>query len=1022
MSFEPKQIQSEISKYWKENNIVDKVREATEGNEEFILIDGPPYLNGAPHVGHMQGKVIKDTVLRFRQMQGYDVWDQAGFDTHGLPNELATEEELGIENKNDIGTKISAEEFICECRKRATSAQDLWKGVMSDLAIWQDFDKPYLTFTNDYIESEWWLVKKADEQGLLFQAKKPVHWCPRCQTSLSGYEVTDEYREVEDNAIFVKFPLANREESLVIWTTTPWTVPANMAIFVNPDYDYARVKVDGEVLIIANQLVDRVMEKAGYSEEDYEIAGTFKGVQIQGKKYMHPFLEEIPRQAEMNSSNKVHRVQVSEEIVTLEEGTGLVHAASGHGQEDYEEAVKIGIPVYSPVDKEGVYTEEAGVFEGDYVFDAEEEVLQRLEKKDLLFHNETFKHEYPHCWRCKTKLVYRAEDQWFIDNERVKERILEENESTKWVPDHVQKRFDNFVEKSPDWCISRQNYWGAPIPIWVCDGCGEKTVVGSYEELESFAGELPEDFDPHKHVVDKISWDCECGGRFERVKDILDVWFDSGCAPFASMHYPFEEVPEDRFPIDYITEASDQIRGWFYSLMFCGILGFDEAQFSEVLFQGHVLDENGKKMSKSLGNVIDPAEQVEKYGADIPRFYSMWVAAPWEQTKYDETEICDEIYRMFSVYYNTKEFFNTYVEEVKKPKKLKKEDKWVLSRLNNLVDSVEYLMEESRFHEFARKVEKFILNDLSRWYVKVVRDRIKKGNKAASWTLYQVLNQVNLVLAPIAPYTAEKVYQDINGDKESVHMESYPESEEKRINDELEESMEIVREVVDKAVKIRDENQYSLRWPVKKIVISSDDETKYALTGFEEIIKKMGNIDVLEFGEVSTSLEAKPDYSSIGPKFGADADKVAKIVEEIEHEEIDQLVETGALKVDGYELEEEDVEVFKTTSETVGGTGFSKGRIYLDLHMSNTIKDRAFVSEIIRAIQQERKDNEFEVEDVVDISFEGDVAPVKNNVDKVKERVNVGEISFGATSYKHSNSVEFKGRKIKFSFEKVGKE
>lgn len=1020
MSFDPGEVQKEVSEYWKENNVVEKVRKATEGNEEFILIDGPPYLNGAPHVGHMQGKVLKDVKLRFKQMQGYDVWDQAGFDTHGLPNELATEEELGIEDKNEIGKGIASSEFIKKCRERATSAQDLWKGVMKDLAIWQDFDNPYLTFSNDYVESEWWLLKQADEQGLLFRDKKPIHWCPRCQTSLSGYEVTDEYQEVEDTAIFMKFPLENREEKMVIWTTTPWTIPANMAIFVNPNFEYARVKVGDEILVIAEQLVDKVMEKTGYSEEDYNILDSFAGIQLQGKKYKHPFEDRIPRQKQLDEEDKVHRVHTSEELVTLDEGTGVVHAASGHGQEDYEEAKKLGIPVYSPVDKEGVYTEEAGEFEGEYVHDANDGIVELLDEEGYLLHSEKFSHEYPHCWRCKTKLVYRAADQWFIDNTEVKHRILEENDEVSWIPEHVQKRFRNFVEKSPDWCISRQNYWGAPVPVWICSDCGERKVIGSFEELESNAGDLPEDFDPHKHVVDEITWDCDCGGIFERVPDILDVWFDAGCAPFASMHYPFDdEVPASRFPVDFITEASDQIRGWFYSLMFCGILGFDSTQYEEVLFQGHVLDAEGKKMSKSVGNVVDPVEQVEKYGPDIPRFYSLWVAAPWEQTKYDENEIEEEIYRLFNVFYNTKDFYTTYVEKKpERPEELAEEDRWVLSKVNGLIDTVGEKYESSYFHEAVRRLEEFILEDLSRWYLKSTRERIKQGDEAARWTLGQVLEKTCLLMAPIAPYTTEKIYQDMGGYKVSVHMENFPEPEIEERVEELEGGMETARELVEKAVKIRDEKQYSLRWPAKEMIVSTDDDTKYLLEGLTDLILRMANVDRMKFGEVSTILKAKPDYSKLGPKFGSSAEKVADIVEELEPSEIEQLQDTGVIKVDGYDLEEEDVNVKRVTSEKVRGKEFSEGQIYLDLHMDENIKERAFASEVIRAIQQKRKKENLEVEDVVNINFEGDYEPVMKQEEELRNRVNVEKISYGGEEQDITEEVGFEGNKVKFSFSK----
>mgnify|MGYP006268214037 CR=1 FL=1 len=1018
--YNPEKVEQKVSEKWDENNVKQKVRESTEGNEPFFLVDGPPYLNGSPHVGHMQGKVIKDIMLRFKQMQGYDVHDQAGFDTHGLPNELATEEELGIENKNEIGDEISAAKFIEECRERATSAKELWQTVMGDLAVWQDFENPYMTYENDYIETAWWLLKQTDEQDLLYEAGKPIHWCPRCQTSLSGYEVTDEYQQITDISVFVKYPLENREEQLVIWTTTPWTIPSNMAVFVHPDYRYAKVEVDDEQLIIAEQLVERVMEKSGYEEGDYEVLQTMSGSDLKGMKYETPFLEEIPAQKEMDEEDGVHRVHTSDSLVTLEDGTGLVHAATGHGPEDYEETRPLGLPVFSPLGSEGYYTEEAGELEGKNVLDVDPEIVEMLQEKGLLLHHENYQHEYPHCWRCKTELIYRAADQWFIKNEEVKNRMLDENEGVDWVPESAQKRFHNFVSDSPDWCISRQNYWGIPIPIWVNDETGEKVVIGSFEELEEKAGELPEEFDAHKHVVDDITWEGENGGTFRRIPDIFDVWFDSGIAPFASLHYPFEEQPfEDMWPMDFITEASDQIRGWFYSLMFTGILGFDEAPYEKVLFQGYVLDAEGEKMSKSLGNVVDPVEQVEKFGADLPRFYQMRLAPPWEQKNYDEEEIRNEIYRLFSVYWNTKEFYNTYADkDSERPENLEIEDKWILSRVNSINKGADDLMEGCMFHKFTRELERFILQDVSRWYVKKVRGRLKRGDKAASWTLGEVLRRTNLLLAPFTPYITESVYEDLNGGKESVHMETYPEPDEDLIDESLETYMELAREIVEKSSKIRDENQYNLRWPAKRLVISTDEETKEGLEQLEALIKDMANVKTIEFGDVASELVAEPDYSSIGPKFGGSADEVASKIENLEHEQIQQLKDVGEIEIDGYDLTEDNVEIKSQTSDDIGGKSFEEGEIYLDLNFTEEIEDEAFANEVIRAVQQKRKDAELDVEDEVELCFWGDTDALEAFKDRIAERVNVSDILMKQKELEFSEKVEFRGNQIKFSFSK----
>ncbi len=1016
--YDPQKIEAEVSEFWKEENVKQRVRESTEGNEPFFMIDGPPYLNGYPHVGHMQGKVIKDIMLRFRQMQGFDVWDQAGFDSHGLPVEVDTEEKLGIENKNEIGNSISKEEFIRECKENATANYDIWKEVNDDYAIWQNFENAFITYKPDYIESEWWLIKKTYEKGLIEKAEKPMHWCPHCKTTLSGYEVTDEYQDVQDLSVYVKFPLEDREEKLVIWTTTPWTIPANMAVFVNPDYQYAVVEVGDEKLILAEQLVGEVMKEAG-SEGDYEVERTISGSDLKGLKYGHPLLEEVPRQRELDEDVSVHRVQVSEELVGLKDGTGLVHAATGHGQEDYEAAKPLGLEVFSPVDEDGNFTEEAGKYEGENVHKVNQIIAEDLEEKGLLLASNWFQHEYPHCWRCKSKLVLRATEQWFIRNEETKRMMLDENEEVNWVPESAQQRFHNFVSDSPDWCISRQNYWGAPLPIWVNDETGEVEVIGSFEELEEKAGELPEDFDPHPHIVDDITWEGENGGIFERVPDVMDVWMDSGCAPFASLHYPFEnkEMLEDMWPMDFITEGSDQIRGWFYSLMFSGVLSFDEKPYDQVLFQGFVLDAEGEKMSKSVGNVVDPAEQKEKFGADLPRFYQMRLAPPWEQKNYDEEEIRNEIYRLFSVYWNIKEFYKDY-GGAEKPddSELKVEDRWILSRLNSLQGRAEKRIDSCMFHKYARSFEDFILNDFSRWYVKKIRSRVKNGDKAAKWTLEHSLKMINRMLAPFTPHFTEKVYQEIDNENLSVHIERYPEADEERIDEELEENMELARDIVKKSSAIRDENQYNLRWPAKRLVISTSEEVEEGLEDFTDLIKEMANVKNVEFGDVASELRAKPDYSRLGPKFGGNADEVAEKVQELEHERVEKLQKIGEIELEKFQVEKEDVEFVSETSEEIGGKSFEEGQLFLDFEETNDIMEEAFVSEVLRAIQQKRKEGGLNVKDEVKLSLSGDTEALRDHSEAIRSRVNLYELDFEGRELEYSGTVEFKGRKAKFSF------
>ena len=1009
--FNPQKVQKQVKKHWEENNVKQRVRESTEGNEPFFLIDGPPYLNGAPHVGHMQGKVLKDVYMRYKQMQGHDVWDQAGFDTHGLPNELATEKELGLENKDEIGSKISASKFIEECKERATSAQDLWRGVMWDLGIWQDFEDPYLTYEPSYMESEWWLVSQAEESGLLYRDKKPIHWCSRCKTSLSGYEVTDEYKTVEDNAVYAKFDLENRDEKLVIWTTTPWTIPANMIVFVHPDYRYSVVETNEERLIVAEQLVEEVMDAAGI--EEYSEERTLTGSDLKGLEYTHPLEENVPHQQELEQNSVVHTVNTSEDLVTLEEGTGLVHAATGHGQEDYEQANPLGVPVFSPVNDNGDYTEKAGKYEGLNVHEADETIIQDLREQGNLLLGYSFEHEYPHCWRCGSKLTLRATQQWFIDNTEVKQKMLSESEDTDWMPGSAEKKFKNFVEESPDWCISRQNYWGTPVPIWENQETGEYKVIGSFDELEEEAGELPEDFDPHKDTVDDITWEDEDGNKWKRIPDVLDVWFDSGSAPFASLHYPFEDEPfESMFPMDFITEASDQIRGWFYSLMFCGILGFDRAPYEKVLYQGHVLDSEAKKMSKSVGNVIDPQEQVEDHGSDLTRFYSVRATPPWEQTQYDETEIENEIYRVLSVLWNTSEFLDTYTDpgnrDSHEEAEENPEDRWLKSRINRKLNEIPGLFDKGQTHKIARGLEEFIIQDLSRWYLKGNRDRIKQGDKAAVNTLRDVLDKTVRAMAPFTPFICEQLYK---GEKFSVHVEEYPSADEAKIKPELETSVETIQEIVRAASSIKSKNQYNERWPVNRMIISTEHEQE--LRPYADTIKSRCNLENLEFGDVSSKLSAKPDYSSIGPKFGEKADEAAEIIENLEHGQIEELENGLNLKADDYEIAPEDVKIKSETEGSVNTTAFSKGEVHLDLSMSEHLEKKAALSELKRSIQEERKQRGLDVEDEIELKVE-ETAGLEGFEQELKESVGAASIKFEELTG-HENA-EFKQKKIGFRF------
>ncbi len=1020
--YDPKNIEEDIRLFWRENEIKDKERKRNKGHKKFFLLDGPPYLTGNPHLGHMLNKVVKDTVLRFKRMEGYDVWDQAGFDAHGLPNEVKTEEKLGIEKKTDIGQKISVEKFIEECRERAVSSKDVWKDVMERLGVWQDFDDPYITFHNTYIESEWWFIKQAAEKDMIYRKKRPMYWCPRCMTSLSQNEISDEYKTIEDPSIFVKFPRRDKDnEYFLIWTTTPWTLPGNVAILLNPDFRYARVKTDEGVLIMANDLVEEVMDKVGI--EDYKILNTIDGASLQGKEYDHPLREEVPMHEELDDSMNVHRILNSSSLVTLEQGTGCVHTAPGHGEEDYDATRNYELDVFSPVNDAGNFTEEGGKYTGMYIHDADEQILEDLKKKNYLLGHSTIEHEYPHCWRCKTKIIQRATSQWYIDVSRLKFEMLEKNEDVKWIPGKIRKRFENWLEKGRDWCISRQRFWGVPIPIWICDNCSEREVLGSFGELEERIGELPDDFDPHKPYADDWEWDCSCGGTMTRTEDLLDVWCDSGCAPFASMHYPFEEEPFSSLkPMDFIVEGSDQVAKWFYYLMFCSVLAFDEAPSKEVLMHAFVLDEEGKAMSKSIGNVIEPEEIMEKMGVDIPRFWILENSPLWENPKVDLEEIKNEGYKIFSVYWNTAQFLEKYRDgNIEKPDELREEDRWILSRLEKMVDEVKEGYENKHFHLSCRSWRDFVLEDLSRWYVKSTRSRARKGDAAALWTLKECIKKSTLVIAPVVPYITEKVYRDIlKVSEESVHGCNFPETDKDRIDEDLEDRMELTRDIVNQVFSIREEQGRKLRWPVKKAVVSTDQQVKKEIKYMERLIKDMGNLKELVFGEVETKLTVKPDYSNLGPKFKGDAEVVADTIEGLSQSEIEELKKSGGLEKDGFKISKEDVKFSRSTSESISGKDFGKGKVFLDMELTPELKEEAVISELTRDIQLARKEEGLHVKDKMKLFLDGN----KNKVlsrwkDKLRERLMVSDIVVGEMDHT-KGSFEYESWDIEYGFEVTG--
>ncbi len=847
--FNPKEVENWVFNFWKEKDIYKKVKASRKGKKPFYFSDGPPYATGSIHMGTAQNKIIKDTYIRFWRMKGFDVWDQPGYDTHGVPIEYQVEKELGFTSKKDIES-YGVARFVKKCREFATRFIEVMNNQFANLGVWMDWKNPYLTLNNRYIEAAWYTFKQAFNKGFLYKDKYPVHVCPRCETAVSYNEI--EYKNLPDPSVYVKFPISGKErEYLLIWTTTPWTLPANTGVMVNPDFEYSFVKTEyGDTLVIATELVDRVMEKAGI--QGYHTIKRVMGEELIGLKYEHPLKDLVPA---LQNLENAHRVVGDRRFVSLEEGTGLVHTAPGHGSEDYQVGKREGLPLLSPVNPDGTFSKEAGTWlEGRFTKSADPIIIEKLSERNCILKRETITHEYPTCWRCGTPLLQISVPQWFFKVTCIREKMLKENERVNWIPKWAGDRFREWLKNLGDWPVSRQRYWGIPLPIWECK-CGHVEVIGSYSELKKKGG-LEKEIDFHRPEIDKVVIKCpECGGDMKRIPDVLDVWFDSGVSTWAALEYPRKkELFEKLWPSDFQVEGPDQIRGWWNSQMITSMLTFERAPYKNILFHGFILDAKGVKMSKSKGNIITPEEVIEKYSRDILRFYLLR-SAVWEDF-YFSWDGVKETYKLFNVFWNVYQFIKTYanVDTKEKPRSLGPEDKWIVSRINSILEKTKYI-EEFRIHHMLQEMENFILNEFSRWYIKIIRNRVSpwyegKDKYSAQWTLKYVLERVLKTMAPAIPFLTEYIYQNLFKDEPSIHMTYWPEVDKKRIDRELEEYMERVKGIIEAVAFMRQEKKIKLKWPVSKIYIHPEDEkTRKAIETLAEVIKFMGNAKEIEILE-----------------------------------------------------------------------------------------------------------------------------------------------------------------------------
>ncbi len=981
-TYRPRDVEEDVEEYWRDTGAYEETKQAHDEDPDLYFLDGPPYTSGQMHLGTAWNKTLKDCFIRYKRMQGYDVHDQPGYDMHGLPIEVKVEEELGFENKSDI-EEYGVESFIDDCKEFATDNLEAMNEDFQSMGVWMDWDDPYRTLDPEYMEGAWWAFQKTFERGLVERGKRVINQCPRCETAIADAEV--EYDEITSPSIYVEFPLVDDEDdaSLVIWTTTPWTIPANLYVAVDEDLEYSKVEAhrDGErdVLVVASDCLEDVLGRGRY--EDYTVLETYSGGDIVGRRYRHPLESQVPKQKELDMEDGVHEVY-STDFVSAER-TGLVHAAPGHGVDDFEFGEEAGLPVFSPVDTTGVYTDEAGEYAGEFVRDANPDVIEDLDSRGLLVSEDSTSHRYGHCWRCDTPIVFTATDQWFITVTDVKDRLLEELEESEWHPEWARdNRFRDWVENARDWNVSRQRYWGIPVPIWIC-GEGHWSCIGTREELRSQAlDSLPdvEDLDLHRPDVDEIQVECyECGEPAERVEDVFDVWLDSAAASWASLGYPGEDEPFDSiWPAELIIEAHDQTRGWFWTQLGMSVAALDETPYEEVVMHGHALDEDGLKMSKSRGNIVTPQEAIERYGVDPLRSFLLSHDQQGDDMRFSWSEI-EAKQRTLNVVWNTHRFPLPYMQlDGFQPEdvdvhdaELSTVDRWVLSRLQSTKQEVEDAMEGYKPDEAQRALLDYLTEDVSRYYVQVVRPRMwmeedSESKQAAYATLYRVLDECSRLLAPYTPYVAERIHQNLGGET-TVHALSWPEVDEELLDRELESDVEVLRELEESAANARQRVSRKHRWPVKRVVVESTDEgVEAAVERHRSLLLDRLNAKDVEVTESWSELEmeAEPQMDVLGPEYGGDAGEIAEEIRGSSPGELEDGVDYDGEHVD---VTDDMVEYRDETPEEVGEAEFSDGRVFVDASLDREIESEGYSRELVRRIQEMRKEMDLDVEERIEV-------------------------------------------------------
>lgn len=991
-----------ILKEWEKNGTFAQSVEQAAGRPNFVFYEGPPTANGAPHIGHVLGRVIKDFIGRYKTMTGYRVVRKAGWDTHGLPVELGVEKQLGISGKQEI-ERYGVAKFVDRCKASVFEYEKQWRDLTEAIGYWTDLDNPYVTLTNDYIESVWYILSQIHGKGLLYKGHRVSPYCPSCQTSLSSHEVAQGYEEVKDLSATVKFASKTTGDLFLAWTTTPWTLPANTALAVNPKLSYARVRQGDEVFIVAENRVAQVMNG------DYEILSVHRGSELIGTAYRPPF--------DFASVEQGHIV-IGADFVSDANGTGIVHIAPAHGEDDYRACQENGISMLQVVDSSGRYVEVVQPFAGRFVKDCDIDIVKDLASRNLLFSKERYEHSYPFCWRCKSPLLYYAMESWFIKTTAVKEKLIENNRQVDWYPGHIREgRFGKFLEELVDWNISRNRYWGTPLNVWLCRDCGCEYAPESREDLRRrAAAPLGTDIELHKPYVDEIRLSCpQCSGEMERTPEVIDVWFDSGSMPFAQYHYPFgdERVFEEQYPADMICEGIDQTRGWFFSLLAVSTLLNGRAPYKAVMSTGHILDENGQKMSKSKGNVVDPWEVIEEFGADAFRWALLADSAPWNSKRFSKQLVAEAKSKVIDTLTNAHSFYVLYAgidgfrhEEHEALRPDHPLDRWILSRLNSTIQAAARGLEGYDFLNPAKTIEAFI-DELSNWYIRRSRDRfwgsgLTRDKISAYQTLRTVLLTVSRLIAPYSPFIAEDLYLNLGGEKSSVHLAPFPVYDEAQIDPGLEQGMGTARKIVELARSVRNDTGIKTRQPLSGLTVTLADD--FDLAAYEETIAEEINVKTVQR---SDDLERFVDYTvklnwkMAGPKFGKAASAIQRRLQDLSPDEIREELSKGffewmedgeAMRVELDELlvDQRPKEGFASAS----GAGIT---VTLDTRLTLELVQEGAVRELVRAVQDQRKKMKLPIDKRIRLVIDGDdegKQAVRRFEQVLREGVLISELEF----------------------------